>query len=130
PARRSGLKPRSGRRKPKENGTAAAARGSPVSLNGTTGNKGKGRGSASVTGALPGSQNGPRKARGEARSSTSVTGAPPGSQNGTGAPAQKPRGAPPVPSKLVAMDCEMVGTGPGGRTSALARCSIVSYHGD
>ncbi|NXF72087.1 I20L2 protein, partial [Sclerurus mexicanus] len=32
--------------------------------------------------------------------------------------------------KLLAMDCEMVGTGPGGRTSALARCSIVSYEGD
>ncbi|NXQ17846.1 I20L2 protein, partial [Peucedramus taeniatus] len=32
--------------------------------------------------------------------------------------------------KLVAMDCEMVGTGPGGRTSALARCSIVTYEGD
>ncbi|KAK2525046.1 hypothetical protein Q9233_009093 [Columba guinea] len=28
------------------------------------------------------------------------------------------------------MDCEMVGTGPGGRTSALARCSIVGYGGD
>ncbi|NWX10792.1 I20L2 protein, partial [Caloenas nicobarica] len=32
--------------------------------------------------------------------------------------------------KLVAIDCEMVGTGPGGRTSALARCSIVGYGGD
>ncbi|NXW45133.1 I20L2 protein, partial [Nyctiprogne leucopyga] len=32
--------------------------------------------------------------------------------------------------KLVAIDCEMVGTGPGGSTSALARCSIVSYRGD
>ncbi|NWZ39005.1 I20L2 protein, partial [Brachypodius atriceps] len=37
---------------------------------------------------------------------------------------------PPAPPKLVAMDCEMVGTGPGGRTSALARCSIVTYEGD
>ncbi|XP_032647989.1 interferon-stimulated 20 kDa exonuclease-like 2 [Chelonoidis abingdonii] len=34
------------------------------------------------------------------------------------------------PSKVVAIDCEMVGTGPGGRISDLARCSIVSYHGD
>ncbi|XP_074836782.1 interferon-stimulated 20 kDa exonuclease-like 2 [Carettochelys insculpta] len=34
------------------------------------------------------------------------------------------------PSKLVAIDCEMVGTGPGGRSSDLARCSIVSYNGD
>ncbi|XP_030397826.1 interferon-stimulated 20 kDa exonuclease-like 2 isoform X2 [Gopherus evgoodei] len=44
-------------------------------------------------------------------------------------------GLPPVPqpgkpSKVVAIDCEMVGTGPGGRISGLARCSIVSYHGD
>ncbi|KAM6309473.1 LOW QUALITY PROTEIN: interferon-stimulated 20 kDa exonuclease-like 2 [Podargus strigoides] len=37
---------------------------------------------------------------------------------------------PPVPHKLVAVDCEMVGTGPGGRVSALARCSIVGYRGD
>uniref|UniRef100_A0A8C4U578 Exonuclease domain-containing protein n=1 Tax=Falco tinnunculus TaxID=100819 RepID=A0A8C4U578_FALTI len=36
----------------------------------------------------------------------------------------------PGPPKLVAIDCEMVGTGPGGRTSDLARCSIVSYNGD
>nr|XP_003228457.1 PREDICTED: interferon-stimulated 20 kDa exonuclease-like 2 [Anolis carolinensis]XP_008120260.1 PREDICTED: interferon-stimulated 20 kDa exonuclease-like 2 [Anolis carolinensis] len=34
------------------------------------------------------------------------------------------------PSKMVAIDCEMVGTGPGGRNSDLARCSVVSYHGD
>ncbi|XP_063001684.1 interferon-stimulated 20 kDa exonuclease-like 2 [Elgaria multicarinata webbii] len=33
-------------------------------------------------------------------------------------------------SKAVAIDCEMVGTGPGGRTSDLARCSVVSYDGD
>ncbi|XP_053907062.1 interferon-stimulated 20 kDa exonuclease-like 2 [Cuculus canorus] len=42
---------------------------------------------------------------------------------------QAPR-IPIQPSKLVAIDCEMVGTGPGGRTSDLARCSIVGYHGD
>ncbi|XP_056596050.1 apoptosis-enhancing nuclease [Triplophysa dalaica] len=30
---------------------------------------------------------------------------------------------------VVAMDCEMVGTGPGGRCSELARCSIVNYYG-
>lgn len=29
----------------------------------------------------------------------------------------------------VAMDCEMVGTGPGGRCSEVARCSIVNYYG-
>ncbi|CAI5662035.1 interferon-stimulated 20 kDa exonuclease-like 2 [Oreochromis niloticus] len=33
------------------------------------------------------------------------------------------------PSKYVAIDCEMVGTGPK-RLSELARCSIVSYEGD
>ncbi|XP_068778733.1 interferon-stimulated 20 kDa exonuclease-like 2 [Struthio camelus] len=37
---------------------------------------------------------------------------------------------PAVPSKLVAIDCEMVGTGPGGRISDLARCSIIGYDGD
>ncbi|XP_074151218.1 apoptosis-enhancing nuclease isoform X2 [Sminthopsis crassicaudata] len=35
-----------------------------------------------------------------------------------------------VPNKCVAIDCEMVGTGPGGRVSELARCSVVSYYGD
>ncbi|KAF0876190.1 apoptosis-enhancing nuclease [Crocuta crocuta] len=38
--------------------------------------------------------------------------------------------AAPWPSKYVAIDCEMVGTGPRGRVSELARCSVVSYHGD
>ncbi|NXR35206.1 I20L2 protein, partial [Zosterops hypoxanthus] len=86
------------------------------------------------------------KGRGAARSSANAVGAPPASQNdftGTGAPAKtkgksrgtarntpKTGGAPPAPPKFVAMDCEMVGTGPGGRTSALARCSIVTYEGD
>uniref|UniRef100_A0A8D0H8E5 Interferon stimulated exonuclease 20 n=1 Tax=Sphenodon punctatus TaxID=8508 RepID=A0A8D0H8E5_SPHPU len=32
-------------------------------------------------------------------------------------------------SRIVAMDCEMVGVGPGGTRSELARCSIVDYHG-
>ncbi|XP_051976035.1 apoptosis-enhancing nuclease [Xyrauchen texanus] len=32
-------------------------------------------------------------------------------------------------SKLVALDCEMVGTGPGGHCSEVARCSIVNYYG-
>ena len=35
-----------------------------------------------------------------------------------------------VPNKYLAMDCEMVGVGPKGRVSQLARCSIVSYEGD
>ncbi|XP_077455440.1 interferon-stimulated 20 kDa exonuclease-like 2 isoform X2 [Stigmatopora argus] len=35
-----------------------------------------------------------------------------------------------VPSKYLAIDCEMVGTGPRGSVCSLARCSIVSYEGD
>ncbi|KAJ8288001.1 hypothetical protein COCON_G00006600 [Conger conger] len=40
--------------------------------------------------------------------------------------------APPFgnPLKYLALDCEMVGTGPKGQLSELARCSIVSYDGD
>lgn len=34
------------------------------------------------------------------------------------------------PLKYVAMDCEMVGTGPKGSIGELGRCSIVSYNGD
>ncbi|KAG5839722.1 hypothetical protein ANANG_G00207960 [Anguilla anguilla] len=34
------------------------------------------------------------------------------------------------PAQLVAMDCEMVGTGHEGRCSELARCSLVNYHGE
>ncbi|XP_075463797.1 interferon-stimulated 20 kDa exonuclease-like 2 [Ascaphus truei] len=34
------------------------------------------------------------------------------------------------PYKMVAIDCEMVGTGPGGCKSDLARCSIVNHQGD
>lgn len=41
--------------------------------------------------------------------------------------AQTPTG---IPSKCLAIDCEMVGTGPKGRVSQLARCSVVSYDGD
>lgn len=37
--------------------------------------------------------------------------------------------ASPCPSAVVALDCEMVGTGPGGCCSELARCSIVDHHG-
>lgn len=33
-------------------------------------------------------------------------------------------------TKVVAMDCEMVGVGPDGRTDALARVSVVNYAGD
>ncbi|KAG7473926.1 hypothetical protein MATL_G00100910 [Megalops atlanticus] len=34
------------------------------------------------------------------------------------------------PMRLVSMDCEMVGTGPEGRCSELARCSLVNYYGE
>ncbi|XP_017283974.1 interferon-stimulated 20 kDa exonuclease-like 2 [Kryptolebias marmoratus] len=34
------------------------------------------------------------------------------------------------PTKYLAIDCEMVGTGPKGSISQLARCSIISYDGD
>lgn len=33
------------------------------------------------------------------------------------------------PENVVALDCEMVGVGPFGQRDALARCSIVDYHG-
>ncbi|KAI3361376.1 hypothetical protein L3Q82_012940 [Scortum barcoo] len=35
-----------------------------------------------------------------------------------------------IPTKFLAIDCEMVGAGPKGSISQLARCSIVSYEGD
>ena len=35
-----------------------------------------------------------------------------------------------IPTKYLAIDCEMVGTGPKGSVSQLARCSLVSYDGD
>lgn len=35
-----------------------------------------------------------------------------------------------VPTKYLAIDCEMVGSGPKGSISQLARCSVVSYEGD
>ncbi|XP_032820620.2 uncharacterized protein LOC116948209 [Petromyzon marinus] len=34
------------------------------------------------------------------------------------------------PSRYFGLDCEMVGTGPAGVCSELARCSIVTYYGD
>lgn len=34
------------------------------------------------------------------------------------------------PAKIVAMDCEMVGTGPDGHCSELARCSVLDYDGE
>lgn len=35
-----------------------------------------------------------------------------------------------IPSNYLAIDCEMVGTGPKGSVSQLGRCSVVSYDGD
>ncbi|XP_051922328.1 interferon-stimulated 20 kDa exonuclease-like 2 [Hippocampus zosterae] len=35
-----------------------------------------------------------------------------------------------IPCKYLAIDCEMVGTGPKGSVNQLGRCSIVSYEGD
>eukprot|EP00066_Takifugu_rubripes_P010138 XP_003977719.1 PREDICTED: interferon-stimulated 20 kDa exonuclease-like 2 [Takifugu rubripes] len=35
-----------------------------------------------------------------------------------------------IPSNYLAIDCEMVGTGPKGSVSQLGRCSLVSYDGD
>ncbi|KAK7810163.1 hypothetical protein U0070_026786 [Myodes glareolus] len=64
---------------------------------------------------------GSRRQRAKARSSG----------GGSGGKRPIPREAPgPGPSKCVAVDCEMVGTGPHGRVSELARCSVVSYNGD
>ncbi|ORZ26831.1 ribonuclease H-like domain-containing protein [Catenaria anguillulae PL171] len=45
---------------------------------------------------------------------------------------EHPSGSVPDPTKLgkfIAIDCEMVGVGPAGEDSALARVSIVNYHG-
>ncbi|GCC16334.1 hypothetical protein chiPu_0022183 [Chiloscyllium punctatum] len=50
-------------------------------------------------------------------------------------PGPRPHRAPPQPPahkpyKCLALDCEMVGTGPGGKRSELARCSLVGYDGE
>lgn len=52
----------------------------------------------------------------------------PARAKGSGGSGSGPAAPPSGPA--VAIDCEMVGTGPGGRRSALARCSIVGYGGD
>ncbi|NXM01639.1 I20L2 protein, partial [Tyrannus savana] len=117
-ARRAPAKPP--RPRPKENGSARS--GAPPETQGR-----RGRRAAQVP------QDGPANTKGKGLDSAGGAPEPTGK-----APSAKPKGkargaaagAPPAPTKLLAMDCEMVGTGPGGRTSALARCSIVSYHGD
>ncbi|NXH42136.1 I20L2 protein, partial [Dicaeum eximium] len=109
PAAPGGPRRAPGKPRPKENGTGAPAR-----------TEGKGQGAArGSAGPPPPSQNGPTGPGAPARSKGKARGAARGTAGTGGAPA-----------KLVAMDCEMVGTGPGGRTSALARCSIVTYEGD
>ncbi|XP_007946615.1 interferon-stimulated 20 kDa exonuclease-like 2 [Orycteropus afer afer] len=52
------------------------------------------------------------------------------SQNSKQAHSEHSSGASQEPRKMVAVDCEMVGTGPKGHVSSLARCSIVNYNGD
>ncbi|OXB69799.1 UNVERIFIED_CONTAM: hypothetical protein H355_016430 [Colinus virginianus] len=76
-------------------------------------------------------EEGPTGREPSARSSTQDTGTkgPQGAEKASKGPVRA-HGLPPAPSKFVAIDCEMVGTGPGGRVSGLARCSIVSYEGD
>ncbi|XP_067456535.1 interferon-stimulated 20 kDa exonuclease-like 2 isoform X1 [Thunnus thynnus] len=69
--------------------------------------------------------------------SRSITTPPTPTPSTSGASSHKPTAALPagqtsagLPTKYLAVDCEMVGTGPKGRISQLARCSIVSYEGD
>lgn len=50
--------------------------------------------------------------------------------NSTSDPSRCKSSATAIPTKFLAIDCEMVGTGPKGSVSQLARCSIVSYEGD
>ncbi|NXU92774.1 I20L2 protein, partial [Xiphorhynchus elegans] len=108
-------KPRSAQPRPcpKENGTTAPRRPPDGPLKTKEKGRGATRGTPKGAAAPPVGQNGPAKSKGRGRGAVA-----------------RAAGAPPAPSKLLAMDCEMVGTGPGGRISALARCSIVSYDGD
>ncbi|KAM9214824.1 interferon-stimulated 20 kDa exonuclease-like 2 [Leptosomus discolor] len=103
------------------------------------GRKGKKRGAAAGRGAEKPSSVQPKpcpKANGPASVAAAENG-PEGTglhskpaARGAAKKSRKAPGFPPQPSKVVAIDCEMVGTGPGGRTSDLARCSIVGYDGD
>ncbi|XP_004619269.1 interferon-stimulated 20 kDa exonuclease-like 2 [Sorex araneus] len=70
----------------------------------------------------------PRSQKGSRKKSSQKSTAQPSTQ---GPPESKcPATLQKIPSKMVAIDCEMVGTGPKGHVSSLARCSIVSYEGD
>ncbi|NXK14899.1 I20L2 protein, partial [Herpetotheres cachinnans] len=85
----------------------------------------KANGATSITRPGVAAQNGSASSKGTGlplKIKTTSRGAAKGKQN--------PPAFPPQPPKLVAIDCEMVGTGPGGRNSDLARCSIISYQGD
>ncbi|NWS64491.1 I20L2 protein, partial [Chunga burmeisteri] len=85
----------------------------------------KANGLASITQPGVATQNGSADSKGTgfpSKPKTTARGTAKGNQRTPGFPAQ--------PGKLVAIDCEMVGTGPGGRTSDLARCSIVGYQGN
>ncbi|XP_035169481.1 interferon-stimulated 20 kDa exonuclease-like 2, partial [Oxyura jamaicensis] len=110
-------------RRPPSGGGAAPERGTRKgSGEGAKAHKGSG-GPPKASGAPPKGSGDPPEASG---ASSKASGGPPKASG----PPLKGSGAPPAPCKLVAIDCEMVGTGPGGRTSALARCSIVGYEGD
>uniref|UniRef100_A0A8C3GHB2 Exonuclease domain-containing protein n=1 Tax=Cairina moschata TaxID=8855 RepID=A0A8C3GHB2_CAIMO len=108
------------------NGTAKTPNGSIKSLNGTTRSL---NGTAKTLHGPTKSLNGTtRSLNGTAKTLNGTAGSP----NGTTEDAtDTPMGVPPLrPTKYVAIDCEMVGTGPRGRQSELARCSVVGYHGD
>ncbi|XP_053330784.1 interferon-stimulated 20 kDa exonuclease-like 2 [Spea bombifrons] len=85
--------------------------------------------------AVPNTSSAPSLVNGRRYGANTHCGAPP-EQRKVNILSEFESGLPPVYSgtkpsyKLVAIDCEMVGTGPKGRNSDLARCSVVSYHGD
>ncbi|XP_068551864.1 apoptosis-enhancing nuclease isoform X3 [Anas acuta] len=117
------------------NGPTKTLNGPTKTLNGTTRSL---NGTAKTLNGTTKTLNGPTKSpNGPTRSLNGTTKTPNGtatSPNGTAEDATgtaTPLGVPPLrPTKYVAIDCEMVGTGPRGRQSELARCSVVGYHGD
>ncbi|XP_059688080.1 interferon-stimulated 20 kDa exonuclease-like 2 [Gavia stellata] len=121
PGRGSQKKPGPGGRRGSRQG-AAAARGpeKPNSIQPKPCLEANGPASIAPPGAA--AQNGSRVTGVPSKPKTTARGTAKGNQRAPAFPVQ--------PSKLVAIDCEMVGTGPGGRTSDLARCSIVGYQGD
>ncbi|KAM3873513.1 interferon-stimulated 20 kDa exonuclease-like 2 [Diretmus argenteus] len=77
----------------------------------------------------PGQSNKTANLKSPAAAASSASAAPRSCKPGAAA---LPSGSRPLgnPTKYLAIDCEMVGTGPKGCVSQLARCSIVSYEGD